>query len=249
MTTASLEKAIRIAVAGVIALAGLSLSATADPADTGSQTQVPPSASWPMPPALPTPAPPTVLPVLPLLPPPPAGASYAVLYEEDASNPTGNRLVGAAFWRTETVSPGEGKPAVAVRADIEIPERQMSMTWTLRRATELDSASHTVDISFKLPPDFPSGGILNVPGVLMKDTEQRRGVALAGLSVKVTTGIFLIGLSNAPADREKNERLLKESGWLDIPFVYTNNRRAILALEKGAEGERAFAQAFAEWEK
>jgi hypothetical protein len=247
MMTASLENAIRIAVASVIALAGFWLSAAADPADTQLQTEVPPSASWPMPPALPSPAP---APVLPLLPPPPAGASYAVLYEEDASNPSGNRSAGAAFWRTETVPPGEGKRAeLAVRADIEIPERQMSVTWTLRRATDLDSTNHTVDISFKLPPDFPSGGILNVPGVLMKDTEQGRGVALAGLTVRVTTGIFLIGLSNAPADREKNVRLLKERGWLDIPFVYANNRRAILALEKGVDGERAFAQAFAEWGK
>jgi hypothetical protein len=29
--------------------------------------------------------------------------------------------------------------------------------------------------------------------------------------------------------------------------VYTNNRRAILALEKGTPGERAFADAFKAW--
>jgi hypothetical protein len=38
--------------------------------------------------------------------------------------------------------------------------------------------------------------------------------------------------------------LLKECSWLDIPVVWTNNRRAILALEKGAPGERAFAEGF-----
>ena len=27
---------------------------------------------------------------------------------------------------------------------------------------------------FKLPPDFPSGGIFNVPGILMKQAEQTR---------------------------------------------------------------------------
>jgi hypothetical protein len=30
-------------------------------------------------------------------------------------------------------------------------------------------------------------------------------------------------------------------------MVYANNRRAILAMEKGTPGERAFAQAFATW--
>ncbi|HEY6257119.1 MAG TPA: hypothetical protein VIY51_15145, partial [Xanthobacteraceae bacterium] len=35
--------------------------------------------------------------------------------------------------------------------------------------------------------------------------------------------------------------------WFDIPIVYSNNQRAILAMEKGASGERAFAEAFARW--
>jgi hypothetical protein len=34
---------------------------------------------------------------------------------------------------------------------------------------------------------------------------------------------------------------LKERDWFDIPVVYNNNRRAILAMEKGATGERVFA--------
>jgi hypothetical protein len=31
--------------------------------------------------------------------------------------------------------------------------------------------------------------------------------------------------------------------------VYNNNRRAILAMEKGSPGERAFADAFEAWKK
>jgi hypothetical protein len=41
--------------------------------------------------------------------------------------------------------------------------------------------------------------------------------------------------------------LLKERAWFDIPVVYNNNRRAILALEKGTPGERVFAEAFKAW--
>jgi hypothetical protein len=178
-------------------------------------------------------------------------AQRVVLYEEDPNDPQGKRAVGSAIWRAEAISPGTGKPPeLAVRADIEIPERKISMTWTLRRDTDPSrSTSHTIEIMFKLPPDFPSGGIFNVPGIWMKQAEQTQGTALAGLAVKVTTGYFLIGLSAAPADRERNIQLLKERPWFDIPIVYTNNRRAILAMEKGTPGERAFAQAFAAWEK
>jgi hypothetical protein len=178
-----------------------------------------------------------------------AVAQRVVLYEEDPNDPQGKRFVGSAIWRTESVSPGPGQPAeLAIRADVEIPERRIAMTWSLRRNSDPNlPASHTVEIMFRLPQDFSAGGVLNVPGILMKQAEQSRGTPLQGLAVKVTTGFFLIGLSATEADRERNVQLLKERAWFDIPVVYNNNRRAILALEKGTPGERAFAEAFQAW--
>jgi hypothetical protein len=169
-------------------------------------------------------------------------AQKVVLYEEDPADPNGKRFVGSAIWRTETVTPGPGQPPeLAIRADVEVPERKLAMTWSLRRNTDKGlPATHTVEIMFKLPADFPSGGISNVPGILMKQAEQTRGTPLAGLAVKVTPGFYLIGLSNAETDKDRNLQLLKERGWFDIPVVYNNNRRAILALEKGTPGERVF---------
>ena len=181
----------------------------------------------------------------------PPVAQRVVLYEEDSNNPQGRQFVGSAIWRTETVSPGSGlAPELEVRADITIPERNMTVTWTLRRNTDQAlPASHTIEIMFNLPPDFPGGGIANVPGVLMKDSEQARGVPLAGLAVKVTNGFFLIGLSAVDADVQRNVQLLKDRPWFDIPIVYNNGGRAILAMEKGPPGDRAFADAFAAWAK
>jgi len=181
----------------------------------------------------------------------PAVAQRVVLYEEDPNDPQGRRFVGSAIWRTETVSPGPGlAPELAVRADIEIPDRRMTVTWSLRRNTDKAlPASHTIEIMFNLPADFPGGGISNVPGVLMKQAEQARGTPLAGLAVKVTNGFFLIGLSAVDADRQRNLQLLKDQEWFDIPLVYTNGGRAILAVEKGPPGDRAFADAFAAWSK
>jgi len=176
-------------------------------------------------------------------------AQKVVLYEEDANNPQGKRYVGSAIWRTETVSPGPGlAPELAIRADVEIPERKMRMTWSLRRNTDKAlPASHTIEIMFTLPADFSEGGIQNVPGVLMKQNEQTRGVPLAGLAVKVTNGFFLIGLNVVDVDMQRNIALLKERPWFDIPIVYNNNKRAILAVEKGTPGERAFEEAFRAW--
>jgi hypothetical protein len=179
-------------------------------------------------------------------------AQRVILYEEDLSSspPVGKSFGGTAIWRTERVSPGAGKPAeLAARADIEIPERKISVIWSLRRETEPgQSTSHTAEIIFKLPPDFPAGGISNVPGITMKQAEQAYGTPLAANVVKVTNGYFIFGLHAHPAtSKDKNIQMMKEMSWLDIPIVYANGRRAILALEKGNGGERAFNEAFAAW--
>src|SRR5262249_9179157 len=101
-------------------------------------------------------------------------AQRVVLYEEDPADPQGKRYVGSATWRTETVPPGPGAaPDIAVRADPETPERRIPMTFSLRRNTDQAlPASHTIEVTFNLPADFPFGGIQNVPGILMKQAEQ-----------------------------------------------------------------------------
>jgi hypothetical protein len=176
-------------------------------------------------------------------------AQKVVLYEEDQSNPNGAQFIGSAVWRTERVAPGPGqKPDIVVRAEIEIPEQKVSMRWSLRRNDDKQlPASHTVEIVFTLPPEFPHGGISNIPGVLMKQGETTRGVPLNGVAVKVTANFFLIGLSSIEADMQRNIQLLKERSWFDIPVVYGDGKRAIIAIEKGTPGERAFTEAFAAW--
>jgi hypothetical protein len=176
-------------------------------------------------------------------------AQRVVLYDEDPSDPKGKQYVGSVIWRTEPIkATGNQKADLAVRADIEIPDRKFKMTMSFRRNTDTSlPASHTAELTFILPPDFSGGGVSNVPGILMKSNEQARGTPLAGLAVKVTDGFFLVGLSNVDTDRSRNLQLLKERSWFDVPLVYVNQRRAIIAIEKGAPGERAFNDAFAAW--
>ena len=186
---------------------------------------------------------------VPSQPPVAEPAQRVVLYEEDPQDSAGKRYVGSVAWHSEIVSPGAGQPPeMMVRADIEIPERKMAMRWSLRRNSDKTlPASHTIELMFRLPSDFPHGGVQNVPGVLLKDSEQTRGVPMAGLSVKVTAGFFLVGLSAVEAEMMRNIQLLKERTWIDIRIVYNDGRRAILAVEKGLPGARAFNTAFAAW--
>ena len=176
-------------------------------------------------------------------------AQRVVLYDEDPSDPKGKQYVGSVIWRTEQIKASAGQKAdIAVRADVDIPDRKFKMTMSFRRNTDTSlPASHTAELTFILPPDFSGGGVGNVPGILMKSNEQARGTPLAGLAVKVTDGFFLVGLSNVDADRQRNLQLLKERSWFDVPLVYVNQRRAINAFVKGGPGERAFNDALAAW--
>ena len=167
---------------------------------------------------------------------PSPGEATATLFEEDPGDPLGKQWRGSIAWRTATESPGPGQPAeIVVKADITVPDRGMSVAWTLRRDTDPASpASYLIDIVFKLTADFPAELIVDVAGVLMKSGEMVRGIPLAGLSVKVTDTRFLIGLSSEPADRDRNIHLLKEQAWFDIPIVYADKRRVILAMGRHA---------------
>jgi len=175
-----------------------------------------------------------------------AAAQRALLYEEDPIAAQGKRYVGSVIWRTEPVFPGQGQ--ALVHAQLEIPERHISMTMSIRRNTDKAlAASHTIEIMFNLPADFPFGGISKVSAIMMKETEEALGTSLAGLTVNVTSESILFALSAAEGDMQRNMKLLEGRSWFDIPIVYNSGQRAIVAIEKGIPGEGAFREAFAAW--
>jgi hypothetical protein len=100
-------------------------------------------------------------------------APKVMLYEEDSVESAGRRFGGSAAWRIDKVSPRPGEaPQVAIRADIEIPGQGIGVRWSLRGNDDAAMpASHTIEIMFTLPTDFPHGGISRVPGLMMKQSE------------------------------------------------------------------------------
>jgi CHAT domain-containing protein len=184
--------------------------------------------------------PPAPIPVVPTGP-----AQRTVLYEEDTRDPAGHRFSGSVVWGT-AIAPGGARGDVELRAQITIPERKLSLAWSLRRNRDVAlPASHVMELRFTVAAEVGAGSVENVPGILMKPSEEARGAQLAGLSVKVLGSYFLIGL--AAGDLQANVALLESGKWLDIPIVYGDGKRAILAVEKGSAGERAFEEVFAAW--
>jgi hypothetical protein len=174
----------------------------------------------------------------------------AVLFEEDPADPKGgSRLSGSVNWHSESGASAPGGTGVLVKADVEIPDRRLSVTMSLRRNTDhAMPASHVVEFKFTMPADSPYGGVAKMVAIQMKQQlEQIRGGVLAGMVAKVTAGYFLVGLSATDFELRRNLSMLKERSWIEIPFVYGNGTRAILDMEKGTPGERALSEAFVAW--
>jgi hypothetical protein len=176
----------------------------------------------------------------------PSGAPAAALYETSPKERGVNRFVGSTVWRTEMISPGSGlAPELAVKADVTIPKRGLTMTWSIWRNSDSGlPATHVIDIVFKAANPV-RGKIIDISPIHMKQGESTTGAALAGAGAKVTDGFFRIGLSSIQGDALLNRQLLAERAWLDVGFLYEDGTRGTIALEKGDTGRRAFAEACA----
>jgi hypothetical protein len=181
-------------------------------------------------------------------PTPPVVTHRAVLYEE-GSGSQGKRYNGTAVWRTEQAPAlAGGSSELAVTAHITIPERKFGMTMALRRNLDQSlPASHMIEIKFDLPGDPASHGIEDVVGIMMKPDSEKPGQKLAGSRVKVRDDFFLFAMSAIELDMRHNMQVLKERPWLGIPFRFANGTRAVLAIEKGATGNKSLAEGFARW--
>lgn len=178
------------------------------------------------------------------------GAQRSILYEEGAdANAAGTAAQGAVIWALGEETGLGGQAQSVLSASVEIPERDVKVDIRIKPNDDTSlPASHLVEIKYELPENFASGDIVNVPGLVMKPTEEARGDALIGASVKVSPGFFWIALSSLPNEQQRNLALLRERGWIDIPMLYENGKRGILTLEKGSAGADAVEKAVAAWQ-
>lgn len=161
--------------------------------------------------------------------------------DEDPNDPV--RTPGSVRWYTET----ENGETVLIGL-VDVPSRGLSMSMTFRNNTDPTfPATHTVTFQFSLTPTFGSGGIQDVPRLLLKQTAQSPGTPLVTDVIQVDEGVFLMALSGVDQDAERNIRELRARPFLDVPLVYADERLAILTLAKGSDGDEAFVDAFNAW--
>ena len=176
--------------------------------------------------------------------------STAVVINEVQVNPYGERHAGSVCWSLDLIKAAGQPDKVVVHADVDIPDLAMKVAMDFsQNADRSVSASHFVAMIFEQPPNVAGGEVVTVPGMMLKYSERARGTPFAALATKIAKGSFLVGLSSREDDSRRNLQLLKERSWFDIPMVYANRRRGILAVEKGYRGEQIFREAVAQWEQ
>ena len=176
------------------------------------------------------------------------GTGKAILYEEGKAGAKADITAGTVRWSAPLAPIGKLAGVRAWEARVEIPDRKLTLT--LRMRTNEDAtfpASHVFELRFDLPRGYDGKSVAKVPGLILKATEQHRGDPLRGASAKVSDNFFWVALGNSVDDRGANEKLLVERGWNDIPVLYETGRRAILTLEKGSAGEKAYRAASTSW--
>jgi hypothetical protein len=174
-------------------------------------------------------------------------AQQAIVIDGDVSNPDAIRAAGKAVWRLRTESaeaPGAATTTV-LQLDLEIPQRRLAMTMSMRREAAGSAMSHLIELRFLREDRAPDGDIANIGGLFMTTAEWTRRAPLSGRVVRVAPGVFLFGLAGLETDREQNLRSLQELAWMVIPLAYRNGARGFLAVEKGAAGERVINEVLA----
>ncbi len=181
-------------------------------------------------------------------------AAEPATYYETSGNVPSKGLNGSARWRTriEAVARGSqsGSHATVITLDLLIPERDLAMAMAIRRDASDDAAmTHLLEFKFSDRKGAPFDGIAAVGNIVMKEADGSRGIALAGLSIKVAPGVFLFGLSADKDDARHSAEALRGLSRLDIPVTFADGSAATISLNKGESGERAFGAALADWER
>ena len=176
-------------------------------------------------------------------------AQKMFLYEERLGQTAPTAIEGTVAWSQAEESPGgDARPEPVVRAQINVPASGLTALITFRRnADQSLPASHIVEIVFSLPASFEGGGIESVQRVAMKRTEQDRGDQLIAVPAKITDDFHMIALNDFPEAIAKNTELLRTRSWIDIPVTYRNGRRALITLDKGANGTEVFDTVMKAW--
>ncbi|MGI6246133.1 MAG: hypothetical protein ACOYJQ_10230 [Pseudochelatococcus sp.] len=172
-------------------------------------------------------------------------AQRAFLFELDDENAAQPKIsAGQVLWRLE----GRGSRNASLYADVVIAEVGLSFSMLMRRNEDASlPASHTIEIIFVNDPASPDRAVRDVAVPQLRVDKEPRGMPLSGLPIPVADNVFLIGLSNLAADVARNNELLRQRDWVDLPLRFATGKMGTITFAKGSVGQQAITDALDSW--
>lgn len=154
-----------------------------------------------------------------------------------------NQFEGKVTWSFGPDPAVKGQKSL--RAGIEFPSGGLSIDFSIARNADAGiNASHTVMVIFDPKVIDP---IREMSAVEWRERESQAGTVLSGIVVPVQDNVFMIGLDKTDTAIARNLDLLRTQKWMVFEVRLVNGRRGAILVEKGAVGEKAIADALADW--
>lgn len=176
-------------------------------------------------------------------------AARVLFFEETGTDPRGAQSDGQVVWRLETVAAGAGRaPETAIRGTVSVPNAKMSLDLVFKRNRDATlPASHTVEVIFT--PLEGRDGVKVIGPIEAREQETTPGYPLKGAMVPVGSNLFLVGLDANDAAIAKNLEALRDQKWFAFQFQLDSDKLGAVLIEKGATGERIFAEGLEAWKR
>ncbi len=173
--------------------------------------------------------------------PPPFVETVGYLYTEPtAESPISERHDGTIEWEWIAEEGAVGY----ISASIAIPDQGLTISLRFERSAD-PQYSHEISALVTQAARFQDDPIEVVDNLAIKTSEEGIGAAFEG-DVVATPDLFLLAL---PENNQiLNTNRIMQSPWFDLSIVYESGRRAIVAFNKGTDGDVIFAAAAEAWE-
>ena len=132
--------------------------------------------------------------------------------------------------------------------DITIPDAKMTAIILFQPNKDAAfPASHTLKIRFVPEAGSPLGVVKAIDVPEMREENTPAGTRLLGLAATIAENNFLAALAQGEAVVPRNLELIRNRGWLDVPFRLGSGQYGKMVVEKGAAGDRVLNEALAGW--
>ena len=171
----------------------------------------------------------------------PAGNRAFMVLEVPGGAP--NQFEGKTTWSFAPDPSLKGQKTL--RALIDFPTGGLAADFSIARNSDPAMGfSHTVMVIFDTKN---VESVREMSAIEWRERESQAGTVLAGIVVPIQDNVFMFGLDKADAARARNLDLLRTQKWMVFEVRLTTGRRGAVLVEKGGSGDKAIADALADW--